>query len=74
MRGLLLGFLLVVTLVGTVYPVPAWPYNVLPYVFLALLAIGVAYFLVLRQVAPARLAQIEADLIGSAASPVEPTN
>jgi len=37
-----------------------------------LLAIGVAYFLVLRQLAPARLAQIEADLIGSAASPAEP--
>lgn len=64
--------LLVVTLAGTVYPVPAWPYNVLPYVFLILLAIGVAYFLALRQLAPARLAQIEADLIGSAASPAEP--
>jgi hypothetical protein len=57
--------LLLVTLAGTVYPVPAWPYNILPYVFLALLAIGVGYFLALRRFAPDRLAQIEADLISS---------
>jgi amino acid transporter len=57
--------LLMVALVGTVYPVPAWPYNILPYLFVALLAVGVIYFLILRGVAPQRLAQIEADLLAS---------
>lgn len=59
--------LLGVVLFGTVYPVPAWPYNILPYVFLALLALGVAYFLLLRLVAPERLVAVEADLLGTAA-------
>ncbi len=57
--------LLVVALVGTVYPVPSWPYNILPYVFLALLGVGVLYFLALRAVAPAKLAAIEAEVLGS---------
>ncbi len=26
------------------HPVPAWPFNILPYVFLGLLGLGVAYF------------------------------
>jgi amino acid transporter len=56
--------LLLVALAGTVYPVPSWPYNVLPYIFLGLLFVGVLYFLALRVVAPARLAQIEADALG----------
>lgn len=57
--------LLLLVLFGTIYPVPAWPYNVLPYVFLAFLVIGVGYFLVLRTTAPDKLAAIEADLLGS---------
>lgn len=56
--------LLLVALAGTVYPIPGWPYNILPYLFLALLAIGVVYFLGLRVLAPQRLEQIEADLLG----------
>lgn len=56
--------LLAIALAGTVYPVPAWPYNILPYVFLGLLAVGVVYFLALRSLAPARLAAIEADVLG----------
>ncbi|MFT3731814.1 MAG: APC family permease [Hyphomicrobium sp.] len=57
--------LLAVVLFGTVYPLPAWPYNILPYVFLALLGIGVAYFLFLRVAAPDRLVAVEADLLGT---------
>ena len=57
--------LLVVALIGTVYPVPSYPYNILPYVFVALLGVGVAYFLALRALAPAKLAAIEADVLGN---------
>lgn len=62
--------LLAVVLVGTVYPVPAWPYNILPYVFLALLSVGVGYFLLQRLIAPDALAAVEHDLLGTPA----PTN
>ena len=55
--------LLGLTLFGTVYPVPAWPYNILPYVFLALLVLGILYFLGLRVFDPERLARIEADIV-----------
>lgn len=58
--------LLAVALLGVVYPVPAWPYNILPYVFLGLLGLGVAYFLLLRLVAPSQLVAVEADLLGTA--------
>ena len=57
--------LLLVALAGTVYPVPSWPYNILPYIFLGLLAAGVVYFLVLRAVAPQRLAEVEAETLGA---------
>jgi amino acid transporter len=56
--------LLGLVLFGTVYPVPGWPYNILPYVFLAFLAVGAGYFLILRKTDPARLAAIETDLLG----------
>ena len=56
--------LLLVVVVGTVYPVPSWPYNVLPYIFIALLLVGVAYFLALRILAPERLAAVEAEVLG----------
>jgi amino acid transporter len=49
---------------GTVYPVPGWPYNILPYIFLAFLAVGAGYFLILRKINPARLAVIETGLLG----------
>jgi amino acid transporter len=63
--ALLAVALLAVAIVGVVYPVPAWPYNILPYVFLGLLGLGVAYFLLLRLVAPSRLEAVEADLLGT---------
>lgn len=56
--------LVALVLVTIVYPVPAWPYNVLPYIFLGLLAIGTAYFLILRASDPERLKAIETDLFG----------
>lgn len=56
--------LLLIALAGTVYPVPSWPFNILPYVFLGILAVGVLYFLALRTWAPASLAAIEAEVLG----------
>ncbi len=60
------ALLAVVVVVGTVYLVPAWPYNVLPYIFLGLLLVGVPYFLALRLLAPKRLVEIEAEALGEA--------
>jgi amino acid transporter len=41
--------LLMVPAVGSVYPVPAWPVNIFPYIFLGYLAIGLIWFLMLRR-------------------------
>lgn len=57
--------LLAGVLFGAVYPVPAWPYNLLPYAFLGLLGVGVLYFILLRLFAPGRLVAVETDLLGA---------
>lgn len=41
--------LLLVPAVGSVYPVPAWPVNIFPYVFLGYLAIGLVWFMILQR-------------------------
>jgi hypothetical protein len=41
--------LLTVPAVGSVYPVPSWPVNVFPYIFLGYLAIGLTWFMILRR-------------------------
>jgi len=41
--------LLLVPAVGSVYPVPSWPVNIFPYIFLGYLAIGVVWFMILRR-------------------------
>ncbi|OLP62637.1 hypothetical protein BJF93_12430 [Xaviernesmea oryzae] len=55
--------LLAIPLAGSLYPVPPYPFSILPYIFLALLALGVLWFLVLKARAPASLAALEADLL-----------
>ncbi len=40
--------LLMVPAVGSVYPVPSWPVNIFPYIFLGYLAIGLGWFAMLR--------------------------
>jgi long-chain alkane monooxygenase len=55
--------LLAIALIGSVYPVQDGVYAWLPYVFLALLALGLAWFLVLRVRSPERLKELEADLL-----------
>lgn len=55
--------LLAIPLVGSVYPVPDGVYAWLPYVFLAFLALGLAWFLLLRIRAPERLRKIEDEMV-----------
>lgn len=49
-------------LVGSVYPVPDYPYNILPYIFLGYLAVGLVWFLILKKRSPQIIANIEKDL------------
>jgi hypothetical protein len=41
--------LLLVPAVGSVYPVPSWPVNIFPYIFLGYLALGFGWFILLRR-------------------------
>ena len=41
--------LLLVPAVGSVYPVPSWPVNIFPYIFLGYVAIGMTWFMFLRR-------------------------
>jgi amino acid transporter len=56
--------MLAVATVGSVVLSPTTPYNYLPYVFLGLLALGVARFAYLRMKRPGVISEIEADLVG----------
>ena len=49
---------------GSIYPVPDYPLNLLPYLFVAYMVIGAAFFLYLKRVAPQELLNIEHDLEG----------
>jgi len=54
--------LMVGAILGSLYPAPAFPLNLLPYIFLAYLLIGVLWFFILRHRAPQTLLGIEKDL------------
>jgi amino acid transporter len=56
--------MLAVATIGSVVPLPPPPLNYLPYIFLGLLALGVARFLYLRAKDPNVIQAIEADLVG----------
>jgi amino acid transporter len=43
------ALLLLVPAVGSVYPVPAWPVNIFPYIFLAYLLAGLGWFWILQR-------------------------
>jgi amino acid transporter len=53
---------MVLAFVGSVYPVPDYPYNYFPYGFVVYMIIGVLWFLVLRNRMPQVLLGIEHDL------------
>ena len=54
--------LMALSLLGSLYPMPAYPYNLLPYGFLAYMMAGGLWFIVLKSRAPGVLLQIEHDL------------
>jgi amino acid transporter len=54
---------LALPIVASFWPVPAAPYNLLPYIFLALLLIGAVRFIYLAIARPAVIRAIEADLL-----------
>jgi amino acid transporter len=49
---------------GSVYPVPAYPFNILPYLFLGYMAVGAIWFAVLKRKSPQTLASIQLDMEG----------
>lgn len=55
--------LILIAIEGSVFPVPEYPLWIIPYVFVAVVALGVGYFLYLRWRSPQRLLAIEADLL-----------
>jgi amino acid transporter len=67
-RHVLLGAagsaLMLFVIVGSVYPVPEYPYNILPYLFFAYLAVGAVWFARLKATSPETLASIQHDMEG----------
>ena len=61
--------LLTIAIIGSLYPVPDWPSNILPYIFVGLVLIGVCYFLVLRKTNPEKLLGLEQELLHIEAQP-----
>ena len=53
---------MIVPVVGSVYPVPAAPYNLFPYLFLVYLAAGGSWFLILRHRSPQLIENMEREM------------
>ncbi|MFP3247812.1 MAG: APC family permease [Paraburkholderia sp.] len=72
LANLVVGILGAVAMVGgffgSVYPVPAWPYNFLPYLFVAYMVFGFGWLAMLKKRAPQVLDKIEHDLESSEAA------
>jgi amino acid transporter len=62
---------MVLSLVGSVYPVPATPYNYFPYCFLVYLLLGVTWFYILKARVPQAILGIEHDLEAASSAPAE---
>lgn len=56
--------LMLFVVVGSVYPVPPYPYDILPYLFFAYMMIGAVWFAVLKMKSPQTLASIQHDMEG----------
>jgi amino acid transporter len=63
--GVLGAVAMVGALVGSVYPVPSYPYNILPYLFIGYMVIGALWLLMLKKRSPQVLDKIEHDLEAS---------
>ena len=53
---------LLVPTIGSFYPMPAWPVNLFPYIYLGYMAIGGSWLFIVNRRRPGILADIEADL------------
>jgi amino acid transporter len=69
--GVVGAICMVLAFVGSVYPVPDYPYNYFPYGFVAYMIIGVLWFVVLRSKMPQVLMSIEHDLESTDTAPVK---
>jgi amino acid transporter len=56
--------LMLFVIFGSVYPVPAYPYNILPFLFFAYMMFGAIWFAVLKSRSPQILASIQHDMEG----------
>jgi amino acid transporter len=56
--------LMLFVVIGSVYPVPAYPYNILPYLFFAYMTVGAIWFAMLKAKSPQTLASIQHDMEG----------
>jgi hypothetical protein len=54
--------LMILSLIGSVYPVPAAPYNYLPYGFAIYMLVGVVWFVVLKYRMPQTLLGLAHDM------------
>ena len=62
--GMLGAALMSFVVFGSVYPVPEYPYNILPYLFFAYMVVGAVWFAVLKVKSPQTLASIQHDMEG----------
>jgi len=62
--GMLGAALMSFVVFGSVYPVPEYPYNILPYLFFAYMTVGGIWFAVLKVKSPQTLASIQHDMEG----------
>lgn len=60
--GVIGTVLMALSLLGSLYPVPAYPLNLLPYIFALYMCLGAVWFFVLKAKAPTALVHIEQDL------------
>ena len=67
-RHVLLGVLgtalMSFVVIGSVYPVPDYPFNILPYAFFAYMIVGAIWFAMLKARSPQTLASIQHDMEG----------
>jgi hypothetical protein len=54
--------LMLFVMVGSVYPTPEYPYNLLPYLFFVYMAVGGSWFAYLKWRSPQVLATIQHDM------------
>jgi amino acid transporter len=62
--GLVGSALMSFVVIGSVYPVPEYPYNILPYTFFGYMIVGAIWFAMLKSRSPQTLASIQHDMEG----------